>query len=60
MVARTLAELADGDVLFYADASTHFVSPIDPMIALLDRHELDLLILGEGFVEAQYTKRDAR
>jgi hypothetical protein len=54
-----LPELEPGDLLFYADAAMHFVNPIDPMLKLLDRHGLDLLILGEGFVEAQYTKRDA-
>jgi len=59
IVARTLASLTDGDILVYADAATHFVNPIDPLIALLERNRLDLLILGEGFVESQYTKRDA-
>lgn len=59
VVAKMLAELDDGDVLFYADAAVHFVNPIAPLVAQLDKHHLDLLILGEGFVEAQYTKRDA-
>ncbi len=59
VVARVLNELNQGDVLFYADAAMHFVNPIDPVLRLLDRHGSDLLILGEGFVEAQYTKRDA-
>ncbi len=59
IVARTLAELADGDLLFYADAAMHFVNPVAPLVDLLDRHALDLLILGESFAEAQYTKRDA-
>jgi hypothetical protein len=58
-VARALAELAPGDLLFYADAAMHFVNPIDPILELQSRHDLDLLILGEGFVEARYTKRDA-
>ncbi|MEM9472121.1 MAG: hypothetical protein AAGA00_09190 [Pseudomonadota bacterium] len=59
IVQRVLADLADGDILVYADAATHFVNPIRPMISALDRHSLDLLILGEGFSEDQYTKRDA-
>jgi hypothetical protein len=59
VVAKTLEELVDGDIVFYADSATHFVNSIDPMVDLLDRSALDLLILGEGFVEAQYTKRDA-
>lgn len=59
VVARALAELEPGDLLFYADAAMHFVNPVAPMLELLEGHGLDLLILGEGFVEAQYTKRDA-
>ncbi len=58
-VQRVLAGLAEGDILVYADAATHFVNPIAPMISALDRHSLDLLVLGEGFSEDQYTKRDA-
>lgn len=59
ILVAALAKLSYGDILFYADAATHFVNPIDPMLAALDRYELDLLILGEGFSEAEYTKRDA-
>ncbi len=59
LVAKTLAELDEGDVLFYADAAMHFVNPIDPMVERLDRHHADLLIAGQAFTEAQFTKRDA-
>ncbi|MEM7635776.1 MAG: hypothetical protein AAF299_14520 [Pseudomonadota bacterium] len=58
-VQRMLADMTEGDILVYADAATHFVNPVTPMISALERHSLDLLILGEGFSEAQYTKRDA-
>ncbi|MCP5159226.1 MAG: hypothetical protein H6975_07355 [Gammaproteobacteria bacterium] len=58
-LARTLTGLATGDLLFYADAAMHFVNRIDPMIELMEQRNFDLLILGEGFSEAQYTKRDA-
>ena len=59
ILMAAMAKLSDGDLLFYADAATHFVNPIDPILAALDQHQLDLLILGEGFTEAAYTKRDA-
>jgi hypothetical protein len=59
LVARELGRLDDGDVLVYADAATHFVGPIEPLVALADRSEAGVLILGEGFRESQYTKRDA-
>jgi hypothetical protein len=59
LVARTLAELDAGDLLFYSDAAAHFVDPVGPMVDVMDREGLDLLVLGEGFEERQYTKRDA-
>lgn len=59
ILSAAMAKLSYGDFLLYADAAMHFVNPIDPMLAALDKHELDLLILGEGFTEAAYTKRDA-
>lgn len=59
VLARALADLADGDLVLYADAAMHFVNPIDPMVALMEQRDLDLLILGEGITEAPYTKRDA-
>ncbi len=59
ILAAAMAKLSHGDFLFYADAAMHFVNPIDPMVAALEQHKLDLLILGEGFAEAVYTKRDA-
>lgn len=58
LVARELEALEDGDVLFYADAAMHFIRPIEPLLALVDRREAGVLVLGEGFRESQYTKRD--
>ena len=59
VVARTLQRLDDGDLLFYADVATHFVSTIEPVVTEMERRNIDVLVLGEGFVEAQFTKRDA-
>ena len=58
-VARALASLEEGDILCYADAAMHFVRPITPMLEAMARENLDLLILGEGFRETYFTKRDA-
>lgn len=59
LCARALHDLSPGDHLFYCDAAAHFVSSIDPMLELMADRALDLLVLGEGFRESQYTKRDA-
>lgn len=59
LVARELGRLGDGDVLVYADAATHFVRPITPILDLLENADGDVLVFGEGFRESQYTKRDA-
>ena len=56
---KALAELPGDALLLYADAGMHFVNSVDPMVKLMDAERLDLLVLGEGFVESQYTKRDA-
>ncbi len=59
ILARALSRVAPGDVVVYADAAMHFVNPIDPMLEAMEERGLDLLLLGEGFSEAMYTKRDA-
>jgi hypothetical protein len=58
-IARTLAGLDDGDVLFYSDSAAHFVGSIDHIVQCMDDAGLDVLLLGEAFLESQYTKRDA-
>lgn len=59
IVLRTLERLCDGDILCYSDSASHFVNPIEPMMAFMIHRDVELLVLGEGFTEAQYTKRDA-
>ncbi len=59
VVLRSLRQLDAGDILCYCDATAHFVNPIEPMIKLMSRERIDLLAFGQGFTEAQYTKRDA-
>ncbi|MEM7294413.1 MAG: hypothetical protein AAF420_13620 [Pseudomonadota bacterium] len=58
-VNRVLANLAREDFLIYADAGTHFVRDVTCLIEFMELHKLDLLVMGEGFSDAAYTKRDA-
>ena len=58
-IQRTLAGLAEGDVLFYCDSGAHFVAPIDPLIELAHRTGQDVIAFELPFKERQWTKRDA-
>jgi hypothetical protein len=65
-IARTLATLQSGDLLFYCDAGAHFIHTIDPLIACLDAHNCDLASFaltssayGVCVQESLWTKRDA-
>ena len=59
LVSRALREVEEGDIVFYSDAAVQFVNPIRPMIDFMRSRSVDLLVLGEGFSDAAYTKRDA-
>lgn len=59
IIHKTLKRLEIGDYLFYSDSGTYFVSSIDPLIHTMEEHQTDIFILGWGFLEKQYTKRDA-
>jgi len=43
VLRQSLASLRDGDYLFYSDSGAKFVAPIDPLIELMAREDLDLL-----------------
>ncbi|MEM9596896.1 MAG: hypothetical protein AAGD06_21680, partial [Acidobacteriota bacterium] len=58
ILLRTLEALDDG-WLFYADAGTEFLRSVGPVLEYAESIETDVLWLGEGFRERQYTKRDA-
>ena len=58
LIARTLSDIDAGDVVFYSDSAAQFVEVVDPIVSLMDRCGLDVMLLGEGFVERQFTKRD--
>jgi hypothetical protein len=62
IINRTLHEMADGEYLFYADAGVHIISPIHPLLVLLERLDANysgILTFGVGFTQRQYCKRDA-
>ncbi|MEM6795357.1 MAG: glycosyltransferase [Acidobacteriota bacterium] len=58
ILLRTLEQL-DSGWLFYADAGTEFLRGVEPILEHAETVETDVLWLGEGFRERQYTKRDA-
>jgi len=58
IISQALAEVDPGDAVVYMDAGVHFAAAVDPLVALLERTG-DVLLLSEGFREADYTKRDA-
>jgi hypothetical protein len=57
-ITRTLAELEEGDMLFYTDAGMHFINSVKPLVTLFTDSSSDLLVLSEGFSQGQYTRRD--
>ena len=59
IVLRALEEVSEGHWLLYADAGTEFLRSVEPIVAAAEDMATDLLFLGEGFRESQYTKRDA-
>jgi hypothetical protein len=58
-IRRELARLGADDVLFYCDAGAHFLAPIDPLIEVLRRDQLDVLVFELPFLEGDWTKREA-
>lgn len=58
-IVDQLAQVDEGDVVVWADAAAHFVGPAERIAAFMERHALDVWLMGEGFRESQYTKRDA-
>ena len=58
-IGEQLARLDEGDVVLWLDAATHFIGPVERISDFMDHHALDVWLMGEGFRESQYTKRDA-
>ena len=58
-ISRVLSTLCTGDYLFYCDAGAQFIAPIDPLLEVMRRDELDLMAFQLPLVEGDWTKRDA-
>ena len=58
-VVQTLRNLNTGDFLFYSDAGSIFMEPIDHLTKLALKHENEVMVFSTVFVEKQWTKRDA-
>jgi hypothetical protein len=58
-IVDQLAQLDEGDVVLWVDAAAHFTGPVTRITDVIEHHELDVWLMGHGFRESQYTKRDA-
>ncbi len=58
-VLSTLEEVPDGSIVVWIDAAAHFAGPTSLLTSLMESHDVDLWIMGEGFTEGSFTKRDA-
>ncbi len=58
-IVDRLAQLAEGDVVLWVDAAAHFTGPVEWITDVIEHHGLDVWLMGHGFRESQYTKRDA-
>lgn len=59
VIVDQLARADEGDIVLWVDAASHVVGPIERITAVMERHGLDVWLMGHGFRESQYTKRDA-
>ena len=58
-IHKSLHFLHDGDFLFYCDSGSYFIGSIQPLIDICSKTGQDVVVFDVGFVEKNYTKRDA-
>ena len=58
-IQRTLAQVSEGDYVFYCDAGSYFIKPITPLLELSAAHGHDLMAFELRHLERAWTKRDA-
>ncbi|MCP3934532.1 MAG: hypothetical protein GY708_04075 [Actinomycetia bacterium] len=58
LIAQTLRVALEGDLVLWVDAAAHFAGPVNGIVEAIDRAGLDILLMGEGFTESAFTKRD--
>ncbi len=65
IIAKTLEGMREGDFLFYADAGSLFMGPVERLIELMRQKNQDILpfqfeiSVSNGHTERKYTKQDA-
>lgn len=59
IVLKTLEKVNEGDLIFYCDSGVVFIKSIDPLCAILQESNKDILTFQLPLIEKQWTKRDA-
>ena len=59
LIRQTMAGMRDGDVLFYCDSGSYFISPADPLIQLAAREPSGIICFKLTHLEKRFTKRAA-
>ena len=59
LINKTLHSMQEGDYLIYMDAGAYLVSPIHPLLVLLERKKYEVLTFGVGLSQGDFCKRDA-
>lgn len=56
-ILKTLKKLADGDYLFYCDAAAYFLKPIDTLIDIMNRDNIDIMCFEIPLLERAWTSK---
>jgi hypothetical protein len=48
----------EGDIVIYADSGIEFIAPVDPIIDIMNRDNLDIFLFSNGHDHAHWTKGD--
>ena len=59
MILKALNRTSEGDIIFYCDSGSVFVSPVQPLLDLTNQFPQDVIPFGLELLEKHYTKRDA-
>ena len=59
VILKTLNRASEGDIIFYCDSGSLFVSSAQPLLDLAAQFQQDVIPFGLELLEKQYTKRDA-
>jgi len=59
IILKTLYEANDGDYIYYCDSGACYANKIQLFVDELEKHDQEIMLLKSGFLEVQYSKRDA-